>query len=220
MGCSPPCSGAYPARRTAQGIKRLHWPESRNDPRRSWQTVWRCLLEGLEARPRGCRGQRPRSGGQRQAPPRRSPAPAHPVLPHLPGGTGGRMDAPERTAGHPLGQPSKMDTLAWPAGRRERTPRRTATATDRMLDACSSGRLQSFIRAGWPGSTNDERLQSALGGGPRPGIRVGVQPSRAGASIPTAMVRVMVKRLARQSPSRPGEHPAWPHDVIRRFLEL
>jgi hypothetical protein len=49
------------------------------------------------------------------------------------------MDAPEPTAGHhsdtPPGQPSKMDTLAWPAGRRERTPRRTATATDRMPDA-------------------------------------------------------------------------------------
>ena len=46
------------------------------------------------------------------------------------------MDTPEPTAGHPLGhppgQPSKMDTLAWPAGRRERTPRRTATAADRM----------------------------------------------------------------------------------------
>jgi hypothetical protein len=34
-------------------------------------------------------------------------------------------------------------------------------------------------------------------------------------SIPTAMVRVMVKRLARQSPSRLCERPAWPHDVIR-----
>jgi hypothetical protein len=49
------------------------------------------------------------------------------------------MDTPEPTAGHPLGhppgQPSKMDTLAWPAGRHERTPRRTATATDRMPDA-------------------------------------------------------------------------------------
>src|SRR5215218_5405024 len=49
------------------------------------------------------------------------------------------MDAPEPLAGHPFGHPagppSKMDTLAWPAGRRERIPRRTATATDRMPDA-------------------------------------------------------------------------------------
>ena len=54
------------------------------------------------------------------------------LQPRLAAGT----DAPEPTAGHPLGhlagQPSKMDTLAWPAGRRQRTPRRTATAADRM----------------------------------------------------------------------------------------
>ena len=60
----------------------------------------------------------------------------------------------------------------------------------------SSGRLQSSIRAGWPGSTNDERL-SPHWVAVRPGVRVGVQLSRAGASIPTAMVRVMVKCLAR-----------------------
>ena len=180
----------------------------------------------------------PGRGVGAQAPPRRSPAPAHPVLPHLPGTTGGRMDAPEPTAGHhsdtPPGQPSKMDTLAWPAGRRERTPRRTATATDRMLDACSSGRLQSSIRAGWPGSTNDERPSPPMrwaaavtvrqgvrpGQGSAAGYPSGVQPSRAGASIPAAMVRVMAKRLARQSPSRACERPAWPHDVIRRFLDL
>jgi hypothetical protein len=81
----------------------------------------------------------------------------------------------------------------------------------------SSGRLQLSILAGWPGSTNDERL-SPHWTAVRPGVRVGVQLSRAGASIPTAMVRVMVKCLARQSPSRPCERPAWPHDVIRRFL--
>lgn len=47
------------------------------------------------------------------------------------------MDAPEPMAGHPLGhppgQPSQMDTLAWSAGRRERTPKRTASATDRAI---------------------------------------------------------------------------------------
>jgi hypothetical protein len=47
------------------------------------------------------------------------------------------MDAPEPTAGHPLGhptgQPSKTDTQAWPAGRRERTPKRTAAAADRAI---------------------------------------------------------------------------------------
>jgi hypothetical protein len=37
--------------------------------------------------------------------------------------------------GHLPGPPSNMDTLAWPAGRRERTPRRTAAAADRMPDA-------------------------------------------------------------------------------------
>jgi hypothetical protein len=78
-----------------------------------------------------------------------------------------------------------------------RPPRPTACRTR------SAGRLQSSIRASWPGSTNDERLQSALGGGPA-GCPSGVQPSRSGASIPTAVVRVLVKRLARPSPSRPG----------------
>src|SRR5215213_1595486 len=57
----------------------------------------------------------PGRGVGAQAPPRRSPAPAHTVFLHLPNTTGGRMDTPEPTAGHPLGyppgQPSKMDTL-------------------------------------------------------------------------------------------------------------
>ena len=78
-----------------------------------------------------------------------------------------------------------------------RPPRPTACRTR------SAGRLQSSIRAGWPGSTNDERLQSALGGG-LAGYPSGVQSSRSRVPIPTAMVRVMVKRLARQSPSRPA----------------
>ena len=110
------------------------------------------------------------------------------------------MDAPEPTAGHPLGhppgQPSKMHTLLGlldgASGHQGgRPPRPTA-----WPDARSSGRVQSSIRAGWPGSTNDERLSPPwavgcgddrplgcppLGGGPRPGIRVGVQPFRAGA---------------------------------------
>jgi hypothetical protein len=141
-----------------------------------------------------------------------------PVSCPLPGTTGGRgMDAPKPTAGHPLGHPagppSKMDTLAWPAGRRKRTqggrpPRPTACRTR------SSGRLQSSIRASWPGvrMTNDSSPPWAE---VWPGVRVGVQPSRSGASIPTAMVREMVKRLARQSPPRPCERPAWPHDVVR-----
>jgi hypothetical protein len=47
------------------------------------------------------------------------------------------MDAPKPTAGHllghPPGPPSKTDTQAWPAGRRERTLKRTAAAADRAI---------------------------------------------------------------------------------------
>jgi hypothetical protein len=77
------------------------------------------------------------------------------------------MDAPKPTAGHPLGhppgQPSKMDTLAWPAGRHERTPRRTAAAADRMagrvpLVVCS----RPSVRVGL-GVRNDERLSPPYG---------------------------------------------------------
>jgi hypothetical protein len=166
----------------------------------------RCVLEGLEARPRGCRGQRPRSGGRGQAPPRRSPAPAHPVLPHLPGTTGGR-DGRSRADGWtptrtPPGQPSKMDTLLGlldgASGHQGGRPPRPTAWPDAFL--WSSAVVHP---CGWPGSTNDERL-SPPWAAVRPSIRVGVQPSRSGASIPTAMVRVMVKRLARQSPSRPA----------------
>jgi hypothetical protein len=70
---------------------------------------------------------------------------------------------------------------------------------------------------------------------------VGVQPSRSGVPIPTAMVRVMAKRLARQSPSRPasvqpgrmtlfaqvlrslnsgpdqGKRSPWPHGALIRL---
>jgi hypothetical protein len=49
------------------------------------------------------------------------------------------MDAPQPTAGHPLGhppgQPSKMDTLLGLLDGRERTPRRTAAAADPWPDA-------------------------------------------------------------------------------------
>src|SRR5215217_3348243 len=48
------------------------------------------------------------------------------------------MDAPEPTAGHPTRTPRPDSrpgwTLAWPAGRRERTPWRTPTAADRTAD--------------------------------------------------------------------------------------
>jgi hypothetical protein len=132
------------------------------------------------------------------------------------------MDAPEPTAGHPLGHrpgpPSKMDTLVWSAGRRERTPRRTATATDRMagrvlLVVCS----RPSVRVGQGARMTYDSV--------RPGRRSGLVsewcPAVQGGSVhPTAMVRVMVKRLARPSPSRPCERPAWPHDAIRRFLAL
>jgi hypothetical protein len=135
------------------------------------------------------------------------------------------MDAPEPTAGHPLGHPpgppSKMDTLLGLLDGRERTPRRTAAAADPMAGTrvppvvCSRPSLR--VGRGARMTNDPVRLcgrprrpsarVSAVGGGPRPGIRVGVQPSKAGASIPTAMVRVIVKRLARQSPSRPCERP-------------
>ena len=139
---------------------------------------------------------------------------------------------PPWTAGHPLGHPpgppSKMDTLLGlldgASGHQDgRPPRPTPWPDARPLVVCSRPSLR--VGRGARMTNDPVRLcgrprrpsarVSALGGGPRPGIRVGVQPSRAGASIPTAMVRVMVKRLARQSPSRPCERPAWPHDVIR-----
>ena len=41
------------------------------------------------------------------------------------------------------------------------------------------------------------------------------KPEHHQAWVQWAMVRVMVKRLARQAPRRPPEHSAWPHDVIR-----
>jgi len=130
------------------------------------------------------------------------------------------MDAPEPTAGHPRGhppgQPSKMDTLLGrldgASGHQGGRPPRPTAWPDAFL-----GSSAVVHPCGCPGSTNDERL-SPPWAAVRPGIRAGVRPSRAGASIPTAMVRVIVKRLARQSPSRPCERPAWPHDVIRRFL--
>jgi hypothetical protein len=153
-----------------------------------------------------------------QAPPRRSPAPAHTVFLHLPGTTGGR-DGHSRTDGRtPTRTPARTAVqdghLAWPAGRRERTPRRTATATDRMPDAFlwSSAVVHPCGLAG-----EYESRTTPVRPGRRSGrvSECGVQLSRAGVSIPTAMVRVMVKRLARQSPSRLCERPAWPHDVIR-----
>jgi hypothetical protein len=153
-----------------------------------------------------------------QAPPRRSPAPAHPVLLPLPNTTGGR-DGHSRTDGRtPTRTPARTAVqdghLAWPAGRRERTPRRTATATDRMPDAFlwSSAVVHPCGLAG-----EYESRTTPVRPGRRSGrvSECGVQLSRAGVSIPTAMVRVMVKRLARQSPSRLCERPAWPHDVIR-----
>jgi hypothetical protein len=102
------------------------------------------------------------------------------------------MDTPEPTAGHPLGhppgQPSKMDTLAWPAGRHERTPRRTATATDRMPDAFlwSSAVVHPCGLAEEYEMTNDSSPPWAA---VRPGVRVwcpavqggSVHPDRHGA---------------------------------------
>ena len=71
----------------------------------------------------------------------------------------------------PPGQPSKVDTwlglLDGASGHQGgRPPRPTA-----WPDARSSGRVQSSIRAGWPGSTNDERL-SPHWTAVRPGVRV------------------------------------------------
>jgi hypothetical protein len=118
---------------------------------------------------------------------------------------------PARTAvqdGHPglVCWMARADTKA--DGHRDRPHGRTR----------SSGCLQSSIRADWPGSTNDVRLSP-----PWAAVRPGVRwcPAVQGGSVhPTAMVRGMVKRLARPSPSRPCERPAWPHDAIRRFLAL
>ena len=55
----------------------------------------------------------------------------------------------------------------------------------------------------WRWNTNDERLQSALGGG-LAGCPSGVQPSRSGVSIPTAMVRVMVSAWPDSRPHGPA----------------
>jgi hypothetical protein len=76
------------------------------------------------------------------------------LQPRLAAGT----DAPEPTAGHPPGQPSKMDTLAWPAGRRQRTPRRTATAADRM-----AGQACPAVSERWLARPGDRLTAHAIG---------------------------------------------------------
>jgi hypothetical protein len=127
MGCSPPCSGAYPARRTAQGIKRLHCQSAGMS------------LDGPHGRPSGGASLRawtttsrlPRIAGHgrgvgAQAPPRRSPAPAHPVFLHLPGTTGGR-DGHSRTDG-------RTPT---------RTPARTAVQDGHLGLACWTARADT-----------------------------------------------------------------------------
>jgi hypothetical protein len=50
----------------------------------------RCVSKGVDYDLEVAADRRPRSGGQDQAPLRRSPAPAHTVFLHLPGTTGGR----------------------------------------------------------------------------------------------------------------------------------
>jgi hypothetical protein len=60
-----------------------------------------------------------------------------------------------------------------------------------------------------------ERTFSWLGKCRRLAVDYERKPEHHQAWVQWAMVRVMVKRLARQSPSRPCERPAWPHDVIR-----
>jgi hypothetical protein len=139
-----------------------------------------------------------------QAPPRRSPAPAHTVFLHLPGTTGGR-DGHSRTDGRtPTWTPARTAVqdghLAWPAGRRERTPRRTATATDRMPDAFlwSSAVVHPCGLAWEYEMTNDSVPHTVGCGGDRP---LGVRPCAVRPGT-----RAVSSRPGRERPSRP---PVW-----------
>jgi hypothetical protein len=60
-----------------------------------------------------------------------------------------------------------------------------------------------------------ERTFSWLGKCRRLAVDYEPKPEHHQAWVQRAMVRVMVKRLARQAPHSPPERSAWPHDVIR-----
>jgi hypothetical protein len=60
-----------------------------------------------------------------------------------------------------------------------------------------------------------ERTFSWLGKCRRLAVDYERKPEHHQAWVQWAMVRVMVKRLARQAPPSPPERSAWPHDLIR-----
>ena len=114
-----------------------------------------------------------------------------------------RRDGRSRTDGRtPTRTPARTAVqdghLAWPAGRHERTPRRTATATDRMPDAFlwSSAVVHPCGLAEEYEMTNDSVPHTVGRGGDRP---LGCPPLRGPAGCPS----VVSSCPGRECPSRP-----------------